>query len=93
MNDQQIRDVIAHAFVYASVPRFAGSAEAEAFVAGTSDVPLADFDIDSLALMEVCIAIELNLGVEIVPGDLAELTTMGGIVALAQQRAAAEAGQ
>lgn len=92
MNDQKIREVIADAFVYASVPRFAGSPEATAFVAGTSDIPMDRFEIDSLALMELCIAIELNLGVEIVPSDLADITSLGGIVALARERATLEEG-
>lgn len=93
MNEQRIREVIADAFVYASVPGFSGSAEAAAFVSGEADIPVERFDIDSLAAMELCIAIELNLGVEIVPGDLADVKTLGGIVALAQERASAGAGQ
>lgn len=87
MTEAEIRQVIADALVYAGVPRFAGSQEQADFVAGRRDIAMADFQIDSLASMELCIAIELNLGVEIVPGDLTMISTLGGIVALANRRA------
>lgn len=87
MTEGEIRQVIADALVYAAVPRFAGSSERADFVAGRSDIAMADFQIDSLASMELCIAIELNLGVEILPSDLTMISTLGGIVALAKRRA------
>lgn len=93
MTEAEIRQVIADALVYAAVPLFADSADQADFVAGTRDVRLDAFEIDSLATMEMCIAIELNLGVEIVPGDLTEVETLGAIVALAQERANAGAAQ
>lgn len=93
MTEAEIRQVISDALVYAAVPLFAESDEQADFVAGRRDVRLDEFEIDSLATMELCIAIELNLGVEIVPGDLAEIATLGDIVALAQGRVNVEAGQ
>ncbi len=93
MTEAEIRQVISDALVYAAVPLFAESAEQSDFVAGRRDVRLDEFEIDSLATMELCIAIELNLGVEIVPGDLTEIATLGDIVALAQGRVNVEAGQ
>lgn len=93
MTEAEVRQVIADALVYAAVPLFAHSEDHADFVAGKRDIRLDAFEIDSLATMEMCIAIELNLGVEIVPGDLAELETLGAIVTLAQQRAAAGAAQ
>ena len=93
MTEAEIRQVIADALVYAAVPLFADSDEQVDFIAGRRDIAMDEYEIDSLAAMEVCIAIEANLGVEIVPGDLAGITTLGGIVALAQERAGAGDGQ
>lgn len=93
MTEAEIRQVISDALVYAAVPLFADSPEQADFLAGRRDIAMGEYEIDSLAAMELCIAIEANLGVEIVPGDLAEIATLGGIVALAQERAAAGAGQ
>lgn len=79
MTEADIRQVIADALVYAAVPRFRDSAEQADFVAGKRDIQLADLEIDSLAAMELCIAIETNSGVSIVPGELAEVGTLGAL--------------
>lgn len=71
--------VIADALVYASVPRFRDSAEQADFVAGRRDIRMADLEIDSLAAMELCIAIETNSGVSIAPGELAEVASLGAL--------------
>jgi hypothetical protein len=43
------------------------------FLAGGLNVRLADLELDSLAQMEFCIAIELATGVTLVPSQLSEL--------------------
>ncbi len=86
MTEAEIRQVISDALSYASVPLFTGSTAQADFVAGRRDVRMDEFEIDSLAAMELCIAIEANLGAEIAPADLEKIKTLGGIVALAQQR-------
>lgn len=77
MTDVEIRQVIADALSYASVPHFDRSAAAVGFVAGTSDIKMDELEIDSLAAMELCIAIETSTGVSIVPDDLSECGSLG----------------
>ena len=57
------------------------------FLAGVHDVPIDTLDMDSLAEMEVCIAIEVNAGVSIVPEQLRKIGTLGRLVALIQAQA------
>lgn len=44
-----------------------------------ADFDLADLDMDSLAIMEFCIAIELSTGVTLLPAQVAELGSTGAI--------------
>jgi acyl carrier protein len=60
---------------------FLGDDELEnAFIDGRFDLNLGQLEVDSLAAMEICIAIEANWGVAIVPEDLNKI---GSIQALA----------
>lgn len=52
----------------------------EDFVAGLTNPLLADLGIDSLAEMELCIAIEEEFNVSIVPAELGGLKTLGGVL-------------
>jgi acyl carrier protein len=81
LTEQEVRNVISAALQYASVPDFAGSARQARFLAG-DDVRFDELEIDSLAAMELCIAIELELGVSITPADLPEI---GSLVALVRR--------
>lgn len=80
MTDDEIRKVIADALVYAAVPGFRGSQRERDFVEGRADIRLADLDIDSLAAMELCIAIETNVGASILPQDLAKIGSLDSLV-------------
>lgn len=50
------------------------------FVAGVYDANLNELDIDSLAAMEICIALEANWGTALVPEDLHRLGTLQALV-------------
>ena len=52
-----------------------------AFVEDGSNFQLAELEMDSLASMEFCIAIELSTGVTLVPAQLAELTSTDAVEA------------
>ncbi|RYE08314.1 MAG: acyl carrier protein [Hyphomicrobiales bacterium] len=80
MTDEDIRRLIAEALRYAAVPHFRDSDVEAAFVAGARDIAVRDLDIDSLASMELCIAIETSTGVSIVPGDLVSIASLGQLV-------------
>jgi len=54
-------------------------AVAESFMAGTTDVPIATLEMDSLAEMELCIAIEVNTGITIVPEQLRDIEMLSDL--------------
>ncbi|MGH8713826.1 MAG: phosphopantetheine-binding protein [Casimicrobiaceae bacterium] len=45
------------------------------FLTGDADIALADLEMDSMAAMEFCIALELSIGISLLPSQLAELAT------------------
>lgn len=80
MTENQIREIVADALDYAAVPQFRGSELRAQFVAGSQDIAFDELEIDSLAAMELCIAIETNSGVSILPAELAEFGSLGALV-------------
>jgi acyl carrier protein len=79
MTDQEIRTLVSEALVYAAVPGYAGGDAQQAFLAG-EDVPMDMLEIDSLATMELCIAIEANLDVSILPAVIEEVPSLNALV-------------
>lgn len=79
MTNLGIRRLVSEALEYASVPGFSGGDKQEAFLQG-ADISLDDLEIDSLAAMELCIAIETNLDVTLLPAELPALGSLNGIV-------------
>lgn len=49
----------------------------EPFIQGACDIEIAQLDMDSLAIMEICIALEMNHGMSIRPEDLLKVGTLG----------------
>jgi acyl carrier protein len=86
MTDEQVRALIVEALEYSSVIALRDKNLTEAFLAGTHEVPVALLDMDSLAEMEVCIAIEVNAGVSVVPEELRRIGTLARLVALVRTR-------
>jgi hypothetical protein len=82
MTEQQIRAMLVDALEYASVIALRDKNLTAGFLAGTGEVPIAALDMDSLAEMELCIAIEVNAGVSIVPDRLRKIGTLGRLVTL-----------
>jgi acyl carrier protein len=58
----------------------------EAFIEGTLDIELAKLDMDSLARMELCIAIEVGTGVSLAPEELERYKTLTALVAEVARR-------
>jgi len=86
MTDQQVREMLVEALEYASVIALRDKNFGAGFLAGTSEVPIDALDMDSLAEMELCIAIEVNAGVSIVPERLRRIGTLDRLVALIRSR-------
>ena len=79
MTEPEIREIIADALDYAAVPRFRRSEARAQFVAGVRDISLDELEIDSLAAMELCIALETSSGVSILPDELPGFGSLGAI--------------
>ena len=50
------------------------------FLAGELAAPLDELEMDSLAKMELCIAIEIGTGVSLAPEELERFPTLGALV-------------
>jgi acyl carrier protein len=61
----------------------------DAFIAGDADLRLDALQMDSLALMEFCIALETRWGFSVAPDELADVGTLGQ---LADRLEAGDAG-
>jgi acyl carrier protein len=46
------------------------------FINGTYDMSVHELEMDSLAAMEFCIAVEMELNIEVLPHDLAKIATL-----------------
>jgi len=86
MNEQQIRAMVVEALEYSNVIALRDKNLTGDFLAGLNEVPIDALDMDSLAEMEVCIAIEVNAGVSILPERLRKIGTLGRLVALIQSQ-------
>ena len=80
MSEAEIRTMLVAALASASVFTLRDNGWTEAFLDGTRDVALADMEMDSLAVMELCIAVEVSADVSIVPDELEQIATLGGLV-------------
>jgi acyl carrier protein len=76
-----IRQAIVDGLEAGGVGEIRRSGAREPFLAGESDVTLEELEMDSLARMELCIAIELATGVSLAPEELDRYATL---VALAE---------
>ena len=69
-----IRRAICDALQIAS-PQMFGDRMRRSFLDEGANIALADLAMDSLALMEFCIALELSTGVSLLPAQLVELVS------------------
>ena len=82
MTEDAIRAIIAAGLEQGACFALRNNGWTEDFIAGRRDVAFAEMDIDSLAIMELCIAIEVETGVSILPDDLAQCQTLSAVAAL-----------
>lgn len=78
----EIRTMLVEALEYASVYSMRHLNLTEGFLAGTKDVSFEELDMDSLAIMELCIAIELNAGISLVPEELESIGSLDKLISL-----------
>lgn len=81
MTDAQARKLLVEAMRYANITGLTPELRAD-FEAGTTDIAFADLEMDSLATMELCIAVEANAGLSITPEELQSTRTASELVHL-----------
>lgn len=79
MDLRSIRAVIVDGLEAGAVSQARRAAFRDAFIAGEHPVPLAELEMDSLARMELCIAIEVGTGVSLAPEELDRYDTLAAI--------------
>ena len=87
MDARTIRQAIVDGLEAGAVVRIGRRDTRSSFLAGEIDIAFADLEMDSLARMELCIAIELGTGVSLAPEELDRYTTLEALVRDVQERA------
>lgn len=88
MSDSEPRRTIMDALEFAEALGSVDARQRQAFEQGRIDLPLQALELDSLARMEILIALETTHGVVMSPEQLLLHRTLGAIAAYAQQQAA-----
>lgn len=88
MDEGELRQMLVDAIDGSTIVGLRSSGLMEGFLRGTADIPFGALEMDSMGAMELCIAVEVNTGVEIVPAELADLGSLGAVVASIMERQA-----
>ena len=80
MDANAIRAVIVDGLEAGAVRKARQEEFRTAFLAGRIAVPMAELEMDSLARMELCIAIEVGTGVSLAPEELDRYDTLAALV-------------
>ena len=86
MNERDIRRILADGLEAGAEHRVNDVRIRESFLAGTRDLSFAELEMDSLAKMELCIAIEVGTGVSLAPEELGRFAAIGEIVTMLRKR-------
>lgn len=81
MTEPEIRRLITTGLEQGACFALRNNGWTEDFISGRRDVTLEEMDIDSLAIMELCIAIEVETGVSVLPDELVQHGTLGKLAA------------
>ena len=79
MTDLEARGVVADALADAHAPGLWHDRFDARFRRGDADARLEDLDLDSLVLMELCIAIEAHTGLELVPERVQRFASLSAL--------------
>lgn len=80
MTESELRTFIADTLEQSQVIAFRQHQYRPVFLQNRADISLESLKIDSLAAMEICIAIEINLGVSIAPDALFQIGSLNQLV-------------
>jgi acyl carrier protein len=85
MKETEIRRALAEVFRDSSVFFLQDENVEEQFIDGRYDVTFDQLDVDSLAAMEICIALEANWGTALVPEDLQRVGSLQTLVSVVME--------
>lgn len=88
MTETEIRAAVVSGLAQASAFMFRASGIEAAFLKGEADMAIEDIEMDSLSIMEFCIAIELDTGASILPDEMLQISTLGKLVTAIQKKLA-----
>lgn len=80
MSEGELRQMLVDAIDGSTIVGLRSSGLMDGFLNGSADIPFEALEMDSMGAMELCIAVEVNTGVEIVPAELAGLGSLGAVV-------------
>ncbi len=86
MGEGELRQMLVDAIDGSTIVGLRRSGLMDGFLSGIADIPFDVLEMDSMGMMELCIAVEVNTGVEIVPAELVELGSLGAVVASIMER-------
>lgn len=79
MDEARIRAILADGLEQGAVGAILHAPTRAAWFAGTEDLAFEALGMDSLARMELCIAIEVGVGVALAPADLDRYRSVGDL--------------
>jgi acyl carrier protein len=80
MDERDIRLAIVNGLHQAVAILFNDAEISEEFIAGKADMRIEDMQMDSLSIMELCISIELDTGVSILPEEMVQIESLEALV-------------
>lgn len=86
MTELELRRIIATALEDGGCFALRNHGWTEEFMAGQREVVLDEIDIDSLAIMELCIAIEVETGYSILPDEVVLAGSLSAVIARVKAR-------
>jgi acyl carrier protein len=89
MDARALRAVLVEGLEAGAISEISRVAVRDPFLAGELDLELAALAMDSLAKMELCIAIEVGTGVSLAPEELDRYRSLGALVTDLERRTGA----
>lgn len=80
MTDAELRQFLLSALRDANVFGLDDPSIDRSFISAESDIAFGDLDMDSLARMEFCIALETGTGISITPEELQKFRSLGELL-------------
>jgi hypothetical protein len=81
MTELEIRTMLAEGFVSSGIYTLRNNGWTDGFLDGSREIEFSEVEMDSLAAKELCMAIEVNVGVSVLPEELVRMAGLSDLVA------------